>query len=104
MSTPIRWRLRLEPGSKVCGRTPEYLYGCYFPTTDLNVAEHGGRGTGKPADVEWLDEPGIESRQILDDLVDAEVADGLYDKAVDKAVDAGSSLDIRPALAIHNGH
>lgn len=55
---PLRWRVRLPPGTKVCGRTPEYLYGCYFPTTDLNVAEHGGRGTGRPTDVEWAEEAG----------------------------------------------
>lgn len=33
-------------------------FGCYFPNTDLNVGEMGGRGTGCPKgpDVEWLDE------------------------------------------------
>lgn len=30
-------------------------YGCYFPGTDLNVHQMGGRGTGAPKDVEWLD-------------------------------------------------
>ena len=29
-------------------------YGCYFPTTDLNVSEMGGRGTGQPENVEYL--------------------------------------------------
>lgn len=26
-------------------------YGCFFPSTDLNVNEMGGRGTGKPTGV-----------------------------------------------------
>jgi hypothetical protein len=30
------------------------VYGCYFPSTDLNTGEMGGRGTGEPKDVEWL--------------------------------------------------
>lgn len=39
--TPRPWRL---DGS----------YGCYFPSSDLNVGQMGGRGTGEPKDVEWL--------------------------------------------------
>lgn len=30
-------------------------YGCYFPGTDLDVKQMGGRGTGAPVNVEWLD-------------------------------------------------
>ena len=30
-------------------------HGCYFPETDLNVADMGGRSTGVPRDVEWID-------------------------------------------------
>lgn len=32
------------------------MHGCYFPQTDLNVNHGGGRGTGAPKDVEWLDD------------------------------------------------
>ncbi len=53
---PFLWRKRLPDGAKVCGHNSEYLFGCYFPKTDLNVAETGQRGTGKPNDVEWLPE------------------------------------------------
>lgn len=31
------------------------LYGCYFPSSDLNVGQMGGRGTGVPKDVTWID-------------------------------------------------
>lgn len=40
--SPRRWRRGEE-------------HGCYFPSTDLNVGQMGGRGTGAPKDVEWLD-------------------------------------------------
>lgn len=43
---PLRWRIKLP--------NQMYRYGCYFPSTDLNVSEGGLRGTGKPQDVEWL--------------------------------------------------
>jgi hypothetical protein len=54
-TAPLRWRIKLVPGTAVCGRTPEYFYGCYYPTTNLNTGESGSRGTGRPSDVEWLD-------------------------------------------------
>ena len=44
-STPMPWK-------KVTN--DKLVYGCYFPSTDLNVHEMGWRGTGKPKDVEWL--------------------------------------------------
>ena len=34
--------------------TGHISYGCYFPTSDLNIDEMGSRGTGCPRDVEWL--------------------------------------------------
>jgi hypothetical protein len=43
---PRRWK-KVSEGSE--------SYGCYFPGTDLNVGQMGGRGTGAPKDVEWLD-------------------------------------------------
>lgn len=43
---PRRW-VRQEDSKTV--------YGCYFPGTDLNVGQMGGRGTGAPENVEWLD-------------------------------------------------
>jgi hypothetical protein len=56
--TPRRWRLKLPPGTLVGLRTPEYIYGCYFPAADLNVVETGARPHGSPDDwpgLEWLD-------------------------------------------------
>lgn len=47
---PRVWR-RTE-GGRVVG------YGCYFPSTDLNVNEYGARGTGAPRDVEWVQPSG----------------------------------------------
>lgn len=53
-SQPRRFRvLRKE---KADGRYGSYVYGCYFPGTDLCVGAMGDRGTGIPNDVEWLDE------------------------------------------------
>lgn len=46
---PRRWR------SKEVHPVHGVVYGCYFPGTDLNVGNGGGRGTGAPQDVEWLD-------------------------------------------------
>lgn len=33
----------------------EWQFGCYFPRTDLCVTDMGNRGTGRPTNVEWLD-------------------------------------------------
>ena len=44
---PRRWKKTLRDGMTT--------YGCYFPSSDLNVAHTGGRGTGIPGDVEWID-------------------------------------------------
>lgn len=53
---PRRWRRRLAPDEKhPTGRDSEYVYGCYFPGTDLNVGQMGGRGTGADPRVEWID-------------------------------------------------
>jgi hypothetical protein len=52
---PRRFRLRVEPPRHPNGSASEYRYGCYFPMTDLVVGDMGGRGTGKPEGVEWLD-------------------------------------------------
>jgi hypothetical protein len=41
---PMPWK-RIVPGG--------FEYGCYFPSSDLNVSEMGHRGTGKPEGVEW---------------------------------------------------
>jgi hypothetical protein len=56
MKEPRRYRVRLPEGKKhPNGTESEYRYGCYFPATDLVVGDMGGRGTGKPKDVEWID-------------------------------------------------
>ena len=51
---PRRFKLRLPPDAK---RPFDHAlrYGCYFPGTDLGVSDMGGRGTGEPPDVEWID-------------------------------------------------
>lgn len=52
---PRRFRVATN-GDHPTGRKVEYRYGCYFPFTDLCVGDMGGRGTGAPEDVEWIDE------------------------------------------------
>lgn len=52
---PRRFRVRLENNRHPTGRDAQWLYGVYFPTTDLCVTEMARPGTGRPADVEWLD-------------------------------------------------
>jgi hypothetical protein len=52
---PRRWRSDL-PIANPSGDGMRYLYGCYFPRTDLNVNDMGTRGTGRPVNVVWLDE------------------------------------------------
>lgn len=42
---PKPWKLKTVSG---------YMYGCYFPTTDLNISEMARPGTGMPTNVEWL--------------------------------------------------
>ncbi len=50
------FRVKIPEGQKhPNGSNSKYRYGCYFPMTDLVVGDMGGRGTGKPKDVEWLD-------------------------------------------------
>ena len=51
---PRRFRIRCQ-GKHANGSDSPYRYGCYFPLTDLVVGDMGGRGTGEPQDVEWLD-------------------------------------------------
>ena len=51
---PRRFRIRLS-GAHPNGSDSPYIYGCYFPLTDLVVGDMGGRGIGCPQDVEWLD-------------------------------------------------
>lgn len=51
---PRRFRIRLT-GKHPNGSNAIYRYGCYFPLTDLVVGDMGGRGTGEPKDVEWID-------------------------------------------------
>ena len=53
---PKRFRVPLPLGKKhPNGTDSAYRYGCYFPMTDLVIGDMGGRGTGKPEDVQWLD-------------------------------------------------
>lgn len=52
---PRRFRVRTVTGDHPNGSKSTYQYGCYFPMTDLVVGDMGGRGTGAPKDVEWLD-------------------------------------------------
>ena len=57
LNYPRRFRQRIQDGGmhpSALGRT-QYLWGVYFPLTDLVVGDMGNRGTGKPKDVEWLD-------------------------------------------------
>lgn len=55
---PRRWRY-VDPDptrSPGAGRKPgEPIYGTYYPRTDLCANDMGGRSTGKPSGVEWLD-------------------------------------------------
>lgn len=51
---PRRFRTRNQ-GKHPNGTNFPWRYGCYFPLTDLVVGDMGGRGTGEPKDVEWLD-------------------------------------------------
>lgn len=51
---PRRFRFRCD--KHPAGNKSKWRYGCYFPLTDLVVGDMGGRGTGKPTDVEWLDD------------------------------------------------
>ena len=56
-NAPKPFRIKLPEGEKSAyGKRGDYRYGCYFPSSDLCVTEGGGRGTGEPKDVEWLDE------------------------------------------------
>ena len=53
---PRRYRTLCPYNKHPNGRASLYIYGCYFPMTDLCVGDMGGRGTGMPQDVEWMDE------------------------------------------------
>ena len=52
---PHRFRYRCI-GKHPNGTDFPWRHGTYFPLTDLVVGDMGGRGTGKPKDVEWIDE------------------------------------------------
>lgn len=52
---PRRFRVPLT-STHANGRDAPYSYGVYFPMTDLVVGDMGGRGTGAPSGVEWIDE------------------------------------------------
>lgn len=52
---PRRFRIRCN-GKHPNGSDSPYRYGCYFPLTDLVIGDMGGRGTGMPQNVEWIDE------------------------------------------------
>lgn len=54
---PRRFRMKIDSANHPTGRGLDYIHGCYFPATDLVVGEMGGRGTGVPSGVDWLDEP-----------------------------------------------
>lgn len=51
---PRRFRIPCN-GKHPNGTDHPYRYGVYFPLTDLVVGDMGGRGTGCPTDVEWID-------------------------------------------------
>ncbi len=51
---PRRFKMRCD-GKHPNGSDHPYRYGVYFPLTDLVVGDMGGRGTGCPTDVEWID-------------------------------------------------
>lgn len=53
---PRRFKWQIPNGTHPTGRKTKYQYGCYFPYTDLVVGDMGGRGTGIPQDVEWIDD------------------------------------------------
>ena len=53
---PRRWRQIIPNRSAGAGRkNGAPLFGVYFPGTDLCVTDMGGRGTGEPRGVEWID-------------------------------------------------
>lgn len=54
---PRRFKLPVQDGQKhPNGSESPFIYGCYFPMTNLVVYDMGQRGTGQPKDVEWIDE------------------------------------------------
>lgn len=60
---PRRWRKRLDEPHRITG--DQYVYGVYWPATDLCVNDAGNRGTGIPLNVEWLDEPSDMMKRIM---------------------------------------
>ncbi len=54
-NVPRRFRISLVGSKHPNNSDALYRYGCYFPLTDLVVGDMGGRGTGEPKDVEWID-------------------------------------------------
>lgn len=59
-TVPRRFRVPVEK-HPVCEKA-KFVYGCYFPQTDLLVGEGGARRTGLPTEtntpgLEWLDQP-----------------------------------------------
>lgn len=54
---PRRFKMPPEAPQGINRPMPHaWRFGTYFPSTDLCVNDMGGRGTGEPKDVEWLDD------------------------------------------------
>jgi hypothetical protein len=56
-SKPRRWRIKTPEKDQVGAGSRVYIYGCYFPGTDLLITDMGVRRTGEPQweGIEWLD-------------------------------------------------
>jgi hypothetical protein len=54
---PLRFKLLIPLGTHPTRKDRDFIFGCYFPDTDLVVTEMGSRGTGKPThkDLVWID-------------------------------------------------
>lgn len=53
MKFPRRFKIGIAVANRPFERA--FRFGVYFPTTDLCVNDMGGRSTGLPAGVEWID-------------------------------------------------
>ena len=100
---PRRFRFPVEKHPN--GSEAKWFYGCYFPQTDLIVAEMGGRGTGMPTEksnpgLEWLDEPATEWRpapppEAVTPELEAKRQEVARRRAVARVTDGESSTNIQ---------
>lgn len=58
-ATPLRFKAPHGKKKHPNGTSEKFIFGVYFPLTDLVVTDMGGRGTGFPRykGIVWIDEP-----------------------------------------------